>query len=511
LRSDTRRRAACERSDEKRRLWGQYLTPPDVARFVLAAARIALGRDPERLVDPACGDGVFLEAALEAGLVDARGVFGIEIDPCHARAARRLGLGANLVCADGLTDPLPPALQDARGEGFDLVVGNPPFGGGGGRGRLEMLFVARFVALARPGGAGAVILPSGVFANASAQKLRDSLLGEITPAAVVELPPGTFRRAGAAAATCVLVFRKRRARASDRCLVVAHPTDRGDAGGHFGAALGVLATGLAARNARRIPVRDLEGRRWDPGHWLRAAADIFSLARVPLEPLGGFMEHITYGPILTGEAAKRDLGGRVKVVGLKELRPTGLDLRRAKRVRARGVHDPARCRLRAGDVVLARSGAGSLLKGRAAVFDGSGPATVGCFVDLVRLSGLEPGYAVLCLRSRLFRAQVASIANGVGTPNLSFGEIRGLLVPRLGEATESRLAREEAAVRKLHARALRAGREPAEAAKRLDAALAALEGAALSGARRRGPDGQDLQRPGRRGRGRGRSLEKGCA
>ena len=498
MNSGTRRRPAGGRPVEKKRLWGQYFTPPEVAGFVLEAARIALGRNPETLVDPACGDGVFLEAALDAGLVDARGAFGIEIDPRHALAAGRLGLGANLACADGLADPLPPALEHARGCGFDLVVGNPPFGGGGGRGRLELRFAGRFAALARPGGAGAVILPSGVFANASAQRLRDSLLEEITPTAVVELPPGTFRRAGATAATCVLVFRKRRARASERCLVVAHPAGGGDAGGCLGAALGVIATGRAARNARRVPVRDLMGRRWDPGHWLRAAADILSLARVPLEPLGGFMEHITYGPILTGEAAKRDLGGRVKVVGLKELRPTGLDLRRAKRVRARGAHDPARCRLRPGDVVLARSGAGSLLKGRAAVFDGSGPATVGCFVDLVRLSGLEPGYAVLCLRSRLVRAQVASIANGVGTPNLSFGEIRGLLVPRLGDATESRLAREEAAVRKLHARALRAGREPVEAAKRLDAALSALEEAALSGARRRG-------------KGRCRRLGKGCA
>ena len=115
-----------------------------------------------------------------------------------------------------------------------------------------------------------------------------------------------------------------------------------------------------------------------------------------------------------------------------------------------------------------------------AVYGGGRPATVACFVDLVRLAGLRPGYAVLALRSRIVRAQVERLANGVGTPNISFGEIRRLLVPRLGERLERELAREEASARRLHTRALSAGREPAGAARRLARAVGRLEAAALS-------------------------------
>jgi hypothetical protein len=113
------------------------------------------------------------------------------------------------------------------------------------------------------------------------------------------------------------------------------------------------------------------------------------------------------------------------------------------------------------------------MKGRLAVFDSRAKATVGSFVDLVRLTGIAPGYVALCLRSRVGRAQVERLANGVGTPNLSFDEIRGLLLPRLGGREEACLAREEAKVR------ARARRRPDAAGRRLDGLLAEVERAAL--------------------------------
>ncbi len=463
---------------------GQYFTPPEAAAFVLDGARLLLGRRAGRLLDPACGDGVFLELALARGVVTRHGAYGIELDPRHVRAAGRLGLDGRVVCADALAGALPATFERARRRGFDLVVGNPPFGGGRGKGRLELRFAARFAELAASGGAGGVILPTGVFANASSQALRDSLLDEIRPAAVVELPPDTFHRTGAAARTCVLFFRKGGSRAwrgargarGARCLMVRHDGEA-DASPYFNAALRALGGRKLPEGARRVAVGELKGRRWDPGYW--CSDDVRDMVRVPLAELGGFIEHITYGPIVTGERGARPERGGVRVVGLREIRPAGIDLRSARRVRAGGIHDPGRCRLEPGDVVLARSGAGSLMKGRVAVFGGGAPATVGCFVDLVRLAGLEPGYAALALRSRVVRVQVERLANGVGTPNLSFAEIGGLLVPRLGRRLEGGLAREEAAARKLHDRAISRGREPAAAARRLAAAVGRIEEAAL--------------------------------
>jgi len=464
---------------ERRRALGQYFTPDDAAAFVLRAAAAALGRAPRGLLDPACGDGAFLRCALELGIASPRRIFGIEIDPSAARAVRPARVRARVSVGDALAEALPlPA--SSRSRGFDLVVGNPPFAGGRGAGRLEVRFARRFVELTARGGAGGVILPHGVFANASAQRLRDEVLRVAHPLAVVELPPGLFRATGAAARTFALVYRKRPPAKSATCLVIPWPGGC-DACDHFARVLSKLRSGVP-EGGSRVAVRRLVGARWDPGYWCNDAERVLANAGVPLASLGDFVEHITYGPIVTGERRRDDDGGEVTVVGLRELRATGLDLRSARRVAAGSVHDPVRCRLQRGDLLLARSGVGSLMKGRAAVWRGAGPATVGCFVDLVRLGGIDPGYVLLCLRSTIVREQVKRLANGVGTPNLSFGEVKSLLIPRLGAGTERRIAREAVRASRRHAAALRSGREPVEAARALESAARLIDNRSLGGA-----------------------------
>ncbi|MBI2932925.1 MAG: hypothetical protein HYY16_14875 [Planctomycetes bacterium] len=86
---------------ERARERGAYYTPPPVAE---ALCRWAV-RPGDRVLDPACGDGVFLRAARDASAE------GIEIDPAAARAA-----GAR--CAD--------FFQLTLGM-YDAVVGNPPY------------------------------------------------------------------------------------------------------------------------------------------------------------------------------------------------------------------------------------------------------------------------------------------------------------------------------------------------------------------------------------------------
>ena len=69
----------------------------------------------------------------------------------------------------------------------------------------------------------------------------------------------------------------------------------------------------------------------------------------------------------------------------------------------------------------------------------------------------------------------------MATPNLSFGEIRSLMVPRLGGDAERALAREEAAAHKLHARSIRRGTNPSEAARALEIAVRSVDNAVREG------------------------------
>jgi len=97
---------------------GAVYTPPRVAE---ALVRWAVRSPAERVLDPACGDGVFLAAArkrlAQLGSADPRPM-GIDIDPQAAAAA-----GA--ICSDFFEWAQLSLFRDVPA--FDAIVGNPPF------------------------------------------------------------------------------------------------------------------------------------------------------------------------------------------------------------------------------------------------------------------------------------------------------------------------------------------------------------------------------------------------
>ena len=111
-------------AESSRRLaLGQWFTPPEVADLALALA-LPAGADRARLrlLDPACGDGVFLARAAAAGVGQA-GLCGVELDPAAAQAARAASPRAAVRCADLFS----LAAGEIAPRGFDAVVGNPPY------------------------------------------------------------------------------------------------------------------------------------------------------------------------------------------------------------------------------------------------------------------------------------------------------------------------------------------------------------------------------------------------
>jgi SAM-dependent methyltransferase len=144
-------------SDDLRRLLGEYYTPRGIADLSLAELEFA---DPktEAVLDPGCGSGVFLAAAIEGKRAAAGGtdpaafvaavtdtVYGIDLNPVAVRTAKLTYLLALLpeLGADAVDRvELPVFLTDAlglrradtlrfRGEQFEPavehLVGNPPW------------------------------------------------------------------------------------------------------------------------------------------------------------------------------------------------------------------------------------------------------------------------------------------------------------------------------------------------------------------------------------------------
>jgi type I restriction enzyme M protein len=232
-----------KRSSSRRKALGQFWTPPAVVDFMLELVEF---NPLWKVIDPACGEGVFLWKALERG---CGAVAGVDMDPAALERARDLlrdhTASVRLYCQDGLAE-----IQDEnafwRGD-YDLVVGNPPFAASGARVRdpqvlrrfqlarvpvgrerwlgrplleveverpkpsqaIEVLFLERFLQLCKPGGRVCIILPEGIFANASLRHVRSWLVQNFTVRAVIGLPRDTFRAVGTTAKTAILYVEKR--------------------------------------------------------------------------------------------------------------------------------------------------------------------------------------------------------------------------------------------------------------------------------------------------------------
>jgi adenine-specific DNA-methyltransferase len=187
-------------ADSQRKANGVYYTPPRLARLL---ARWALARNPERILEPAFGDGVFLRAAheilTEEGVPDpASRLYGVEVDPQGAKRIRESGLrlrARQLRQADLLS------LDAERlGGGFDAILGNPPYirhhllsedlvtrGRAGakrlgidlnGRSDAWAYFCAHLVTFLDAGGRLALVLPGSVLHADYARPLLNALAAD---------------------------------------------------------------------------------------------------------------------------------------------------------------------------------------------------------------------------------------------------------------------------------------------------------------------------------------------
>jgi len=213
-----------------RKRHGIYYTPHAAAERIVSDALDALPRLNRktvpnlRIIDPACGCGAFLAAAMRV-LHDRFGVLpkpenicGIELQPLAAEVAelrlRWLYLSltgrsgaSRIVCADALRKNVFPANS------FDLVLGNPPFVPVGmipeeektflrdkyrftnGRFNLFSLFIELGARLAREGGVCGWLAPDRLLLNTQGEPMRRWLLTEQRLISASALPPRLFGKA----------------------------------------------------------------------------------------------------------------------------------------------------------------------------------------------------------------------------------------------------------------------------------------------------------------------------
>ena len=221
---------------------GQFRTPRHIIALMV---EMTAPQPTDTICDPACGTAGFLVAAGEYLrrtypnlLHDAKlrrhfheALFhGFDFDNTMLR------IGSMNMLLHGVENPdiryRDSLAQDhaADAEAYTLVLANPPFAGsldyeGTAKDLLaivktkktELLFLALFLRLLKPGGRAAVIVPDGVlFGSSKAHKaLRRMLVEEQKLDAVVSLPSGAFRPY-AGVSTAILLFTKTNSGGTDQ-------------------------------------------------------------------------------------------------------------------------------------------------------------------------------------------------------------------------------------------------------------------------------------------------------
>lgn len=194
-------------NESRQKLRGGYYTPLDLAVFL---ARWVREIHPKDILEPSCGDGVFFSAFAEIGGFKESAISAFEIDETEASQARsrtKKILPKTKVYAE---DFLQWALENFNNEQvrFDAIVGNPPFI------RYQYLpkefqvraekifkeldlpftkhtnawvtFILASIALLRPGGRLAMVVPSEIIHIPHAQALRTYLGSECRRLVIID-------------------------------------------------------------------------------------------------------------------------------------------------------------------------------------------------------------------------------------------------------------------------------------------------------------------------------------
>lgn len=222
---------------------GAYYTPPALCERLLdMAAEAGVDWRSARVLDPACGGGAFLSpvarrmvqrlSAMSASSAleeIGRRLRGFEIDPFAAWMSQVfLDVTLGDLCRAAATR-LPQVVrvcdsleETPDGDGFDLVVGNPPYGRAAlspalratyrrslfGHANLYGLFTDLAVGFTRPGGVIAYVTSTSFLAGEYFKALRGLLRREAPPVAIAFVEDRKNVFAGALQETMLTAYRR---------------------------------------------------------------------------------------------------------------------------------------------------------------------------------------------------------------------------------------------------------------------------------------------------------------
>lgn len=455
---------------------GEFFTPHPV----VALAVEALVEPGQAIIDPACGSGGFLtEAARRCRAQGAKGprrLAGIEFNREVARAARLRLLfeapGAEVLVRNALVGG-----EDLDGQ-FDVVLTNPPFGtkgrvddpailarydlghawaksGTGGWERTdrllpnqtpETLFIERSVRLLKEGGRMAIVLPDGLLQNASSAPVRQWIRDHCHVRAVVSLPSVTFVPFGTGIKTSLLVVERRgkpRKTPGPVFLAEVHRIGydvkgqaeyRDGPDGEADSDVGLIARQLrAALRGKTGPWEgdafDLDGGldgRFDVEHYHPRHSEPVADG-ADLRPLRELADVVT-----AGDPFRKEPGAAISYVAISDVDGATFQVVTRQALRAADAPSRAKYRVRAGDILVAVSGASTGTPAQAVALvtpRDDGAIVSSGFAVLRNVRGVDRDYLLAALGSEAVLRQIRRHRTGHAIPSIGLEALRGIGIP----------------------------------------------------------------------------------
>ena len=213
---------------------GQYFTPRPLIQSICRVMKPdPRGKQDFTIDDPACGTGGFLVASYEWLVNVSKGVFersetrrirtatyhGQDLVPRPRRLALMNlylhGVEPHIYLGDTLYEP-------DRGERYDVVLTNPPFGTRGANqapdrddftietSNKQLNFVQHVMNTLKPGGRAAMVLPDNCLFEGKAGEVFEILMEDCNLHTVLRLPRGTFTPYSQGIKANVIFFQKGR-------------------------------------------------------------------------------------------------------------------------------------------------------------------------------------------------------------------------------------------------------------------------------------------------------------
>jgi type I restriction enzyme M protein len=242
-------------SDFSRGEGGLHTTPVGLTELLV---KLTQPRPNERIIDPACGTGLFLIQAYryieaqkameqvqgarveEANHALWQDIIGIEWNAEVAELAGTNcvlnGISPKQVIRANALDQRELEHAGLSMESFDIVLLDPPVGPAlkdthllrhfaitqlTNRITQEMLFLEQSIKLLRHGGLLAILLPDGLLSSPTYSPIRNWILENTRPRAIISLPPEAFAPVGHAGKASILLLSKEMIDKSDEAILMA--------------------------------------------------------------------------------------------------------------------------------------------------------------------------------------------------------------------------------------------------------------------------------------------------